>query len=319
MFLLGVSTLFCILIFEIFARVYFFTPKGLIPKYGNSVEHMGVSGLVQKSDDCEILYELKPNVDDFYKLARFRTNSKGLRDKEYDLDKKENTIRVAVLGDSLTMPSGVTIDESYHGLLEKWYNEEDKAHTYEFINFGVGGYSLEQSLATLRNKALEYQPDHILLGAFLGNDIPVKNEKKKSCDSYKVKKRANPYVQSWGWQLVGKKTGVTKKPEKSTDYDLNALDSILSEYKSVSVESKIPMTIVTLRIHPEKNSAEFQEFTRYARAYNVPVIDTGKGFSGEEKDIKKFKIYPYDGHPNPEAHRMLAEEIKKSLDLIHGE
>ena len=43
----------------------------------------------------------------------------GLRDQEYDLQKTKNTFRVVVVGDSYTMPAGVSIEDAYHTLLEE--------------------------------------------------------------------------------------------------------------------------------------------------------------------------------------------------------
>lgn len=136
----------------------------------NSFNKMGVSGLLKSSTHSEVIYELKPYVNTLFKLASFKTNSNGLRDKEYEIAKPVNTFRVAVIGDSYTMPAGVKVEESYHSLLEERLNKEQRELTYEFINFAVGGYNLRQYYGVIKYKTQEYDPDLIIVGFCPNND-----------------------------------------------------------------------------------------------------------------------------------------------------
>ncbi|MFH1799245.1 MAG: hypothetical protein ABH891_00160 [Candidatus Omnitrophota bacterium] len=79
----------------------------------DTVHDISRSGLFQ-AGDSGINRELKPNLNRYFKMARFRTNSAGLRDKEYPIRKAPGTFRVAVLGDSFTMPAGVEIEDAFH-------------------------------------------------------------------------------------------------------------------------------------------------------------------------------------------------------------
>ena len=47
----------------------------------NSVNGTGTAGIIQPSCYPEIVYELRPDLDTWLKLTRFRTNSQGLRDQ----------------------------------------------------------------------------------------------------------------------------------------------------------------------------------------------------------------------------------------------
>ncbi len=53
---------------------------------------MGVSGLIKPSSYTKIIFELKPNLNTYFKMARFMTNSCGLRDKEYLVDKQKTLL-----------------------------------------------------------------------------------------------------------------------------------------------------------------------------------------------------------------------------------
>tara|TARA_Y100000310_G_scaffold313699_1_gene362364 strand:- start:718 stop:1791 length:1074 start_codon:yes stop_codon:yes gene_type:complete len=123
--------------------------------------------------DEEKVFEHKPGIKSLLKRQEFRTtveiNSRGLRDKEYELEKPDNTIRIAVLGDSFTFGYGVEQNETFSKILETKLNSLSEIN-YEVINFGVSAYGTEQEYILMQNTVLEYSPDIILLG-FVNNDL----------------------------------------------------------------------------------------------------------------------------------------------------
>ena len=60
----------------------------------------------------------KPDLRDHFKMQPFETNSHGMRDREYSPEKPPNTFRIAVVGDSFTMGSGVAIEDVFHSRIE---------------------------------------------------------------------------------------------------------------------------------------------------------------------------------------------------------
>lgn len=100
-----------------------------------------------------------------------RFNTKGLRDREYSYEKTPGTFRILVLGDSFTEGMGVRREEIYTEQLERRLNEMSQGMRYEVINAGTRGYGLDQYLIYLRSYGLYYQPDIVLVGLYIGNDI----------------------------------------------------------------------------------------------------------------------------------------------------
>lgn len=101
-------------------------------------------------------------------------NSDGLRDREHNTDKPPNTVRIAILGDSMTAALSVPIEQTYWGVLEKNLNAECGIlgeKSVEVINFGVSGYSNGNELAVLRSKVWKYEPDLIILEFYAQNDV----------------------------------------------------------------------------------------------------------------------------------------------------
>jgi hypothetical protein len=154
------------LLLEVSARVYLFGFAGLVPALINSERGLPQTGYTRPAPaGSGRVFEMKPNLDGYFKFVPFRTNSQGLRDQEYSLEKPEGTFRVAVLGASFALPAGVAIEDAFHSLLEERLSEEFAPTRYEFINFAVGMYNPGQVLAMLEQRALAYDPDLILVTA----------------------------------------------------------------------------------------------------------------------------------------------------------
>jgi len=120
-------------------------------------------------------WEQEPNASYQYtKYGEFtvpiRYNSAGLRDREYPLQKEAGTFRIALMGDSFTEALQVRLEESYAKLLEEELNRGRGDKKYEVINFGVTGYGIDQHLIRLKEQALAYQPNVVLVALF-ANDL----------------------------------------------------------------------------------------------------------------------------------------------------
>jgi hypothetical protein len=158
--------LFAVILFisvEFAYRFYVFGPLGLNTARMVNYTNLLRSGLVQPSASLDIWYELKPNLNTWFRGAPFITNSRGLADKEYSLKKPPGVFRVAVVGSSWTMGSGVPLEQVFHSVLEAELNADEGAVAYEFINFGVENYGLGEIVATVANKVPAYKPDLILV------------------------------------------------------------------------------------------------------------------------------------------------------------
>lgn len=101
-----------------------------------------------------------------------RINSYGLRGENYNLKKAKNVTRIIFLGDSFTYGVGVTLENTYSKKLENILNKRKNAN-YEAINMGFadGGYTTDIHYLYLKEKGLDFSPDAVFLGLFIGNDI----------------------------------------------------------------------------------------------------------------------------------------------------
>lgn len=116
--------------------------------------------------DPLLFWKLKPNQDCYTKVDRkpVHVNSHGTRGPEFQAAKPANTIRILSLGDSKTFGWGLTEAESYSGLIEKMLQQHvGGGKKVEVINAGVNAWSYAQMRTYLREIALKYQPDVVIL------------------------------------------------------------------------------------------------------------------------------------------------------------
>lgn len=86
----------------------------------------------------------------------YRSNRQGFRSRR-DFERLTRKRRVAFLGDSYTMGSGVEDDETFAHLLQR------RLRRTQSYNFGIGGFGVDQMWLTLRHYALPVDPDLVVL------------------------------------------------------------------------------------------------------------------------------------------------------------
>src|SRR5437764_3966980 len=127
----------------------------------------GYGNLEIYEPDPALYWKLKPNQDCYTKIDRkpVHINSLGTRGKEFQPAKPANTLRILSLGDSRTFGWGLTEEETYSGRLQRLLQEKaGSSKTIEVINAGVNAWSYPQMLVYLRDTALRYSPDIVILG-----------------------------------------------------------------------------------------------------------------------------------------------------------
>jgi len=120
--------------------------------------------LIHRPSEIEgLAYELNPEFDGGYKGVRIRVNSDGLRDDEVRPTKGPDLVRIGVLGDSTTFGFGVSGRNIFTRGLEDRLKEAGTGWEYEVLNFGVSGYSTADEALVLREKALDFDLDLVIV------------------------------------------------------------------------------------------------------------------------------------------------------------
>jgi hypothetical protein len=260
-------------------------------------------------------YELIPSTSVHYKGATYSTNAFGMRDREYAQAKPAGTMRFVLLGASHGGGSGVGDDQTYENVTEDRLNAERAgrpAARYEILNFCVGGYGPLCRLRVLETKALGFQPDVLLYEGI--NDLTwVVNEIAHAADQGVT--IPFPHVVERA-RAAGVEPGL---PRVVAEKKIRPLAAELVEWAYVQMVERCrangvrPMALFLPR--PEDRSAEQADFDlqkELATRAGFELVDVWDAYAALE-DPEEIWIAPWDRHPNPDGHRMVAEKLYSGL------
>jgi hypothetical protein len=103
---------------------------------------------------------LAPSTSIQYKGKPLTTNQWGMRDREYTLAKPPETYRIALLGSSPIMGTGVGDEETLDHYLEARLAGAARAN--EVLNFGVESYTILQQVRLVETTVPRFGPDAVL-------------------------------------------------------------------------------------------------------------------------------------------------------------
>jgi hypothetical protein len=108
--------------------------------------------------------------------TKIEINQEGFRDKNHPLIKPPHTFRIAFLGDSFTAAEQVEEPESFVRRTETLLNDflaqkGIKDFQVEVVNFGIGGFEIQQYVLCYENYVKKYKPDLLVMASFVHNDI----------------------------------------------------------------------------------------------------------------------------------------------------
>jgi lysophospholipase L1-like esterase len=111
-----------------------------------------------------------------------RINGLGFRDREWDPPpadgrRDERLFRVAVLGNSATYGTSVTVEDTYARRLEQLLADElarrGGGRQALVMNFAVQGYRLEQMARVYEDLVAPFRPDVLLVACHVGDALPM--------------------------------------------------------------------------------------------------------------------------------------------------
>lgn len=160
------AALFALVIAEAGYRIY----DSYLNRQYPQDEEEGGSALT--TYDALLGWKMNPNAEVVFsqKTNRVRTkvvtNSKGLRDDEYDYGKPPDVKRILLLGDSVVAGMEVEADQVLDRRLESLLSRHGK---YEVINAGVRGYGTDQQYVFFQSEGYKYDPD-VVIYVYVNND-----------------------------------------------------------------------------------------------------------------------------------------------------
>ena len=128
-----------------------------------------ITQVMEWSLDPDLMYTLKPGASMIFDGQMVRLppsnisiNSYGMRDNVLSSD-KNGKYRIAFIGDSIVFGWGLDINKTFIKRLEGILNRTLDRNDIECLNFGVFGYNIKQYLGALKDKAMDWHPDVVVI------------------------------------------------------------------------------------------------------------------------------------------------------------
>ena len=256
-------------------------------------------------------YVLKPNLRTEHRGASWSTNSRGMRDREYATAKPANTLRVALVGDSIGSGWGVDDGQGFEPTLERTWNDR-AGRAVEFLNFSVPGHAPGQRSEQFRRAGWPTSPDVVifeatpadpgwderrlrgLLARGVGWDAPQYREAIEASGAHR------------GGDFEAYKSAL--KPHRWAILE-NVYRQAVAECRERGV---VAVWVLIPRVGKPIAPADRARLIAAARSAGFAVVaDVSDGFDGF--DPGDLAIAPNDFHPNARGHRVLAERIDAAL------
>lgn len=279
------------------------------------------------------LFEMaRANVRGLVGGALFETNGAGFRGPERSLRKPRGVFRVAVIGDSFAMGSGVVYEETYAHRLEGVLASTHPGQRVEVLDFGLGGLNARAVVDRLERLGLAYDPDLIVYGYTL-NDIEGPAYR-RSVDSGFANPGRFDAAPLRLWRLLGPRFASLQEllwaPRGSYAFELEenyarnpaawrgVLDA-LDRLAAISRE-RGSCALVLVHTHLQWLNA-LHPYRRHYRAVieaaaqrGIPAVESFPAYRGER--ARSLWVGPFDSHPNARGHEILAEVLVDGLSRL---
>jgi len=244
----------------------------------------------------------------------FNSNSFGLRDKNYTHDKPANTKRLALLGGSYQMGSGVDNDKVFETIAEERMNKEmtDSVNQhYEIFNFAAGGYYLLQQVEIVNTRVFEYDFDGLIYFAHTDERGKVVKEF-TTIIKHKLPLKY-PFLDS-----IVKASGVKPYMSALQIRELIApyADAIMKwGYTEIFNQCK-KNNVVPIWAYMETTTefvedTEYNELKTYAESLGFVILDLRNTYGNIDRS--EIQISDLNTHPNVLGHRIIAERFYNAL------
>jgi lysophospholipase L1-like esterase len=275
----------------------------------------------------------RPNVDGIHNGVPFRTNGDGVRGPEIARRAAPGVTRMLVVGDSVTMGSGVREEEAYAMRVAALVDRP-----IEPINGGLAGLNAPAVMDRLERLDAIYAPDLLVYG-FTINDIegpdydpgedPAAVARLWAKAARHKDARSALIRQLWPrWVMLQERLSPTLGPNENA-YVRNALENAAAW---AAIESSLDRlarisaagdrcALVLIHTHLEHlDPVEhvylpvYEKVEAAARARGLHAVPTFDVFAGRR--AKSLWLGFLDPHPSPDGHALLAEALAGGLGAL---
>ena len=282
-------------------------------KYARDVKQVAADPLVG--------HEHAPNRQARLMGVDFRTNSKGLRDREYSYERVPGKLRILMLGDSLTVGWGVVVEDTFAKRIERLYVAAGV--DAEVINMGVGNYNTIQEVQSFLTTGQKYRPDVIVLNFFINDAEPLTptgppSALMRNCYACVfIAGRLNSLMRRFFGKLDWSAYYLSLYEDGTSKGWSDAKDAIrrLAEFAKAN---GITVLVASL---PELHDVENYRFERVTDLVRHAADQNGVAFVDvlpylKDRPSATLWVTPPDPHPNALAHQLIAQGLFDALQRL---
>jgi hypothetical protein len=253
-------------------------------------------------------YELLPSYSGVLRGQPFLTNRWGMHDREYDELPAPGTYRIALVGTSYEMASGVPQDKGFEAVVEDSLNRvAPPGRKFEILNFSVGGYSNLQNVVVTEQKVLQFKPD-LVIYALHSNEAVV--DIRHLVWAVVARSRSHPYIEQKlrearvrrDMPLLRLQHRLVPVADDLVRWSFRRMVELCRERGIRAVALEVPRTDETTA-DAEKRAT----YVGWARDAGFAVLSLEGAYGSHPLD--SISISRLDRHPSVLGHRLLAERF----------
>ncbi|MEA3492283.1 MAG: SGNH/GDSL hydrolase family protein [Campylobacterota bacterium] len=283
-------------------------------------------------------FQLSPNSEKIFTTEEFRykskTNSLGFRTKEIE-EKRDDEYRLLLVGDSMFWGVGVEEEDTISAIMEK--SGKTKLSVY---NYSVSGYNTVQELIVAKEYIERVEPDQVILGFFIANDIipnavtyidedgNYRNSAEISEEiKEQLKDRFGIFYNSVIFRIVALSVYVPRlRYQIASSSEVIAKSYILiDQFDKLAKKNSIKFSIVIFYPRDSIQGGIVEKWSNsintgkliasFCHQNSIEVLDI-LDYMNTADDKKKY-FFKHDGHPNREGNAVIGEAIFRDLVEPH--
>lgn len=251
-------------------------------------------------------------------------NNFGYRDREFSLQKNNETFRIYSLGDSYTYGWYINdADAAYPKLLERKLKNQFGDTKVEVINAARPGFNLAAEVERFENEGILFRPNLVTIGLnaqdLATREYPPHFTKNKLLASFKL------YQLVFGNLERARVARMTDQEIKETYADgseqLVKAEKLLAKLKGLtdSIEADLVM-IIFPQYNPSQPDGIYrypqyhEQLAKLGEKYQIKVVDLLTLFNAQQ-DRRKLVLNPIDPHPSKLTNELAAEYLLQSINF----
>jgi len=262
-----------------------------------------------------IPYLMEPNISVYtdgyqYRVPYFKveTNNEGLRGREFEREKPEDTIRILAIGDSHTFGWGVNKSDRYTTKTETRLNNSlDK--NVEIINAGVSGWGIREFKNFYLERGRSYETDFVLVNIAFHDVLSIEKQRELRDEAEQIVLEDNEEASET--EIVEKRNSLKEEYMNSIDENNTEFEDNLNKIKQAAEKNNS-----SLILFEERAGAGWRRnlYSDWAEKNSVELVDPPEELS--ELSLNEKTLEGPDNHFNKQSHKILTTKLTENLENI---